>query len=165
MGTLGNLEKGPSVLQRQRGLGQRLWAQGQIKERRERREREAFPGQCRVIPHCCCLESLDRVATIRKQSGRSSDCHQSPRLGQMEGTSLEDGQTQRSHTAGACVQAALGKVDVILVGSALTWTGPKLPVRSQAVTASKSRALMGKAASKSCHARHRGLCPREGGCG
>lgn len=106
-----------------------------------------------------------RVATIRKQGARSSSCHQSPRLGQMRRTSQEDGQPQSPCTAGTCAQAALGKVDVILVGFTVTWTGSELPVRSQVGTTSNSRTPQGKVASKSHHARCRFLCPREGGCG
>lgn len=106
-----------------------------------------------------------RVATIRKQGARSSSCHQSPRLGQMKRTSQEDGQPQSPCTAGTCAQAALGKVDVILVGFTVTWTGSELPVRSQVGTTSNSRTPQGKVASKSHHARCRFLCPREGGCG
>lgn len=80
----------------------------------------------------------------------------------MKRTSGEDGQLRLPCTAGTNAQAALGKVDAILVGFTVTWTGSKLPVRSQAGTTSNSRTPRGKVASKSHRARYRCLCPREG---
>lgn len=102
VGTLGNLNKGPSVLQ---GQEERAGAEAEVlgsgaNMGKWREEREAFTGSLRVVPHRCHLEPLDRVSPIKKQGSSSSNCHQSPRLEQMERTSWEyGGQAQWPHTA------------------------------------------------------------------